>query len=101
MAITEGPPILAAGMSLDGSLIALQRSPARLEFVSCKSHNIFVQVPVFLFALACLAFVINVCMSVNCCLKRQARLDCASGISRRMSDQSETHFWHQAQRHLL
>ena len=48
MAITEGPPILAAGMSLDGSLIALQRSPARLEFVSCKSHNIFVQVSVVL-----------------------------------------------------
>ena len=48
VAITEGPPILAAGMSLDGSLIALQRSPARLEFVSCKSHNIFVQVPAFI-----------------------------------------------------
>ena len=66
------------------------------------------QEPQHLCAGACIPFcfgmfgvVINVCMSVNCCLKRQARLDCASGISRRMSDQSETHFWHQAQRHLL
>lgn len=44
VAITEGPPILAAGMSLDGSLLALQRSSVRLEFVSCKTQNIFVQV---------------------------------------------------------
>ena len=42
--ITEGPPILAASMSLDGSLVALQRSSIRLEFVSCKTQNIFVQV---------------------------------------------------------
>ena len=44
VAITEGPPILAASLSLDGSLVALQRSSLRLEFVSCKNQNIFVQV---------------------------------------------------------
>lgn len=44
MALTEGPPILAASISLDGSLVALQRSPVRLEFVSCKTQKIFVQV---------------------------------------------------------
>ena len=44
VAITEGPPILAASLSLDGSLVALQRSSVRLEFVSCKNQNIFVQV---------------------------------------------------------
>ena len=44
IAITEGPPILAASMSLDGALVTLQRSPVRLEFVSCKNQNIFVQV---------------------------------------------------------
>ena len=31
-------------MSLDGALVTLQRSPVRLEFVSCKNQNIFVQV---------------------------------------------------------
>ena len=44
IAITEGPPILAASVSLDGGLITLQRSSLRLEFVSCKTQNIFVQV---------------------------------------------------------
>jgi len=47
IAITEGPPILAASMSLDGGLITLQRSSVRLEFVSCKTQNIFVQVTPF------------------------------------------------------
>ena len=52
VAITEGPPILAASLSLDGSLVALQRSSVRLEFVSCKNQNIFVQVQPLLLMMA-------------------------------------------------
>ena len=82
MAITEGPPILAAGMSLDGSLIALQRSPARLEFVSCKSQNIFVQVPAFIL-LWHFNMLISICGSGFLPPGRLARLASVSGTSRR------------------
>ncbi len=38
-----GPPIVAAAVSPDGRLVALQRTPERLEFVSRDSPNLFVQ----------------------------------------------------------
>ena len=63
IAITEGPPILAASMSLDGGLITLQRSSVRLEFVSCKTQNIFVQVTSFAVtveALLIVSFVVSI-----------------------------------------
>lgn len=41
--IEPGPPIIAAGISLDGRIITLQRSPAHLEFVARDSPNIFLQ----------------------------------------------------------
>lgn len=41
--IEAGAPIIAAGVSPDGRVVALQRTPERLEFVSRDSPNLFVQ----------------------------------------------------------
>lgn len=64
IAITEGPPILAASVSLDGGLITLQRSSLRLEFVSCKTQNIFVQV-------TSLAVTLDAMLMVSCVVSVQ------------------------------
>lgn len=41
--IEAGPPIIAVGVSLDGRLLTLQRSPAHLEFLSRDGPNMFLQ----------------------------------------------------------
>jgi hypothetical protein len=42
--IEPGPPIISAGVSPDGRLLTLQRSPMHLEFVARDSPNMFLQV---------------------------------------------------------
>ncbi len=41
--IEPGPPVLAAGVSPDGRIVTLQRTPERLEFMARDSPNMFVQ----------------------------------------------------------
>jgi hypothetical protein len=43
MQIEPGAPVIAAATSLDGRIIALQRSAASIEFVARDSPNIFLQ----------------------------------------------------------
>ncbi|GLC43165.1 hypothetical protein PLESTB_000856200 [Pleodorina starrii] len=41
--LADGPPVRALRLSLDGGLLAIQRSPVMLEFVELATGNVFVQ----------------------------------------------------------
>jgi hypothetical protein len=52
--INEGPPVAAARLSADGTLLAIQRSATAVEFYHRSSGNTFVQVRVCVRACSCL-----------------------------------------------
>ncbi len=62
--VEAGPPIAAVGVSLDGRLLTLQRSPAHLEFLARDGPNMFLQART-------LAPALHGCLFMQRCLRRE------------------------------